>query len=42
MNRFLRGVMWVAISLLGAGVLRVDVAHGLRDGATALSVGWQK
>ena len=30
------------ISLLGAGVLRVDVAHGLRDGATALSVGWQK
>ena len=30
------------ISLLGAGVLRVDVAHGLRDGATALSIGWQK
>lgn len=30
------------ISLLGAGVLRVDVAHGLRDGATAFSVGWQK
>lgn len=30
------------IWLLGAGVLRVDVAHGLRDGATALSIGWQK
>jgi hypothetical protein len=30
------------ISLLGAGVLRVDIAHGLRDGATALSVGWQR
>jgi hypothetical protein len=30
------------ISLLGAGVLRVDVAHGLRDGRTALSLGWQK
>ena len=30
------------ISLLGAGVLRVDVAHGLRDGTTALSIGWQR
>jgi len=30
------------ISLLGAGVLRLDVAHGLRDGVTALSVGWQR
>jgi outer membrane translocation and assembly module TamA len=23
------------------GVLRVDVAHGVRDGANALTVGWQ-
>jgi len=23
------------------GVLRADVAHGLRDGANAFSVGWQ-
>ena len=23
------------------GVLRVDVAHGIRDGANALTVGWQ-
>jgi hypothetical protein len=26
----------------GSGVLRVDVAKGLRDGATAFSVGWTK
>jgi hypothetical protein len=30
------------ISLLGAGVLRIDAARGLRDGAMALSVGWQR
>jgi hypothetical protein len=24
-----------------AGVLRADVAHGLRDGANALTFGWQ-
>ena len=24
-----------------AGVLRVDIAHGLRDGADALTIGWQ-
>jgi predicted double-glycine peptidase len=28
------------VSLLGLGVLRVDVAHGLRDGSNALSVGF--
>jgi outer membrane translocation and assembly module TamA len=28
------------LSLLGMGVVRIDVAHGLRDGRTALSVGW--
>jgi len=30
------------IGLVGAGVLRVDIARGLRDGATALSVGWTR
>ncbi len=30
------------LSLLGMGVLRVDLAHGLRDGRTALSVAWQQ
>ena len=30
------------LSLLGMGVLRVDLAHGLRDGRTALSVAWQR
>ncbi len=30
------------IALPGAGVVRVDVARGLRDGATALSVGWMR
>ena len=32
----------IRIALLGFGVLRADVAHGLRDGRTALSVGWQR
>ena len=30
----------VRLSLLGLGVLRVDVAHGLRDGRNALSIGF--
>ena len=30
------------LSLPGTGVLRIDLAHGLRDGRTALSVGWQR
>jgi hypothetical protein len=30
------------VSLLGMGVLRIDVARGLRDGKTALSIGWQR
>jgi hypothetical protein len=30
------------LSLPGVGVLRLDVAHGLRDGRTALSVAWQR
>ena len=30
------------LALAGSGVLRVDVARGLRDGQTALSVGWQR
>jgi hypothetical protein len=32
----------IRIALLGFGVLRADVAHGLRDGRTAFSVGWQR
>jgi hypothetical protein len=32
----------VRIVVPGAGVLRVDVARGLRDGAMALSAGWTK
>jgi hypothetical protein len=32
----------IRIALLGFGVLRADVARGLRDGATAFSVGWQR
>jgi hypothetical protein len=28
------------IAVPGAGVVRIDLARGLRDGATALSVGW--
>jgi hypothetical protein len=30
------------IALLGFGILRIDVARGLRDGRTAFSVGWQR
>jgi hypothetical protein len=30
------------VSLFGASVLRVDLAHGLRDGRNAFSVGWQR
>jgi hypothetical protein len=30
------------VSLFGMGVLRVDLAHGLRDGHNAISVGWQR
>jgi hypothetical protein len=30
------------LSLFGMGVLRIDAAHGLRDGRDALSVGWQR
>jgi hypothetical protein len=30
----------IRVAIPGAGVLRADVAHGLRDGRTVLSVGW--
>lgn len=30
------------LAVPGSGVLRIDVAHGLRDGRTALSMGWMK
>jgi hypothetical protein len=30
------------ISLFGLGVVRIDAAHGLRDGRNALSIGWQR
>lgn len=30
----------VRVSALGIGVLRIDVAHGLRDGSNALSIGF--
>ena len=30
------------VSVAGTGVLRIDVARGLRDGRTAFSVGWQR
>jgi hypothetical protein len=30
------------LSVPGTGVLRLDLARGLRDGRTALSVGWQR
>lgn len=30
------------VSLFGLGVLRADLARGLRDGRTAFSVGWQR
>jgi hypothetical protein len=32
----------IRFALLGFGVLRADVARGLRDGRTAFSVGWQR
>ena len=32
----------VRFSMAGMGVLRIDLAHGLRDGATALSVGIER
>ncbi|HWK09973.1 MAG TPA: cysteine peptidase family C39 domain-containing protein [Vicinamibacterales bacterium] len=32
----------IRISAPGAGVLRIDLAHGLRDGRTALSVVWER
>ena len=32
----------IRIALPGTGVLRVDVARGLRDGRTVFSVGWQR
>jgi hypothetical protein len=32
----------IRVSVPGAGVLRIDVAHGLRDGRNALSVGWMR
>ena len=32
----------IRIALLGFGVLRADVARGLRDGSTAFSIGWQR
>ena len=30
------------LALPGTGILRIDIAHGLRDGRTALSVAWQR
>jgi hypothetical protein len=30
------------IALPGAGIVRVDFAHGLRDGKSAVSIGWTK
>jgi hypothetical protein len=32
----------IRVALAGFGVLRADVGHGLRDGRTAFSVGWQR
>jgi hypothetical protein len=32
----------VRIAVPGAGVLRVDLARGIRDGSTALSIGWTR
>ena len=32
----------VRFAVPGAGVLRLDLAHGLRDGRTVVSVGWMK
>jgi outer membrane translocation and assembly module TamA len=30
------------IAFPGSGILRVDVARGLRDGSTAFSIGWTR
>lgn len=30
------------LAVPGSGILRLDVAHGLRDGRTAFSIGWQR
>jgi hypothetical protein len=32
----------IRLAVPGSGVLRIDVAHGLRDGRNALSIGWAK
>jgi len=32
----------IRLSLPGVGVLRLDLAHGLRDGRNALSIAWQR
>jgi hypothetical protein len=32
----------IRFAIPGSGVLRIDVAHGLRDGRNALSIGWVK
>ncbi|MDP9324100.1 MAG: cysteine peptidase family C39 domain-containing protein [Acidobacteriota bacterium] len=32
----------IRLALPGSGMLRIDVAHGLRDGRNALSIGWAK
>jgi hypothetical protein len=32
----------IRLAVPGSGVLRIDVAHGLRDGRTAFSVGWAR
>jgi tetratricopeptide (TPR) repeat protein len=48
-DRLLPGAAWHAdagaglrLALPGSGVVRLDVAKGLRDGTTALSVGWTR
>jgi len=32
----------IRLALPGSGMLRIDIAHGLRDGTNALSIGWTK
>ena len=32
----------IRLALPGLSILRIDLAHGLRDGRTAFSVGWQR
>jgi outer membrane translocation and assembly module TamA len=32
----------VRVAIAGAGVIRADVARGLRDGQMAVSVGWSR